>query len=63
MANAPLDFIGGFMVRVAIFIDHLNFEIATTGYYNTVLKTRSPKLDYNAFPKELVNYVPNSRLV
>jgi len=32
------------MVRVAIFIDHLNFEIATTSYYYNVLKSRSQNL-------------------
>lgn len=50
------------MSRVMIFIDHLNFEIATYEYYEK-LQLPSPKLDYNKFPKLLSKFLEESRLV
>jgi len=51
------------VVRVMIFVDHLNFEIATSNYYAKYFGARGPKLDYNSFPKELAKLIPDSRLV
>lgn len=55
------------MDRIMIFIDHLNFEIACSHYYEKYLQVKSPKLDYNRFPLELTNELvgrfPNARLV
>ncbi|GHV36438.1 NYN domain-containing protein [Clostridia bacterium] len=48
------------MQRVMVFIDFENFNIAAQQYYES-LKKRSPRLDYNIFPRKLVEKLPGEQ--
>jgi uncharacterized LabA/DUF88 family protein len=53
----PLDFGGYYMVRIMVFIDFENFNIALVNYYNSLAKPL-PRLDYKAMPIELIKRLP-----
>ncbi len=42
------------MQKTMVFIDFENFEIAKNYYYKEILGKKSPKIDFNVFPQELV---------
>ena len=46
------------MLRGMVFVDHMNFDIAVTEYYNGIGK-KKPSLDYNTIFKGIVSCIPD----
>lgn len=47
------------MLSGMVFVDHMNFNIAVSSYYNSELGERSPDLDYNTIFRGIVSKIPN----